>query len=78
MDNVTEVVALLRQQAALEHQLMNAAGPAIAADWALATTRRRLVAYPEAPAAVLQTARALRRSPDTVSVRDVTDFGGSN
>jgi hypothetical protein len=35
----------------------------------LATTRRRLVAYPEALAAVLHTARALRRSPDTVSVR---------
>jgi hypothetical protein len=36
------------------------------------------VAYPEALAAVLHTARALRRSPDTVSVRDVTAFGGSN
>jgi hypothetical protein len=78
MDNVTEVVALLRQQAALEHQLMNTEGPAVAAEWALATTRRRLVAYPEALAAVLHTARALRRSPDTVSVRDVTAFGGSN
>lgn len=78
MDNVTEVVALLRQQAALEHQLMNAAGPAVAAEWALATTRRRLVAYPEALAAVLHTARAQHRSPDTVSVRDVTAFGGFN
>jgi hypothetical protein len=46
MDNVSEVVALLRQQAAL--------------------------------AAVLHTARALRRSPDTVSVRDITAFGGFN
>jgi hypothetical protein len=27
MDNVVEVVALLRQQAALEHRLMNTAGP---------------------------------------------------
>jgi hypothetical protein len=77
MDNVTEVVALLRQQATLEHQLMNTAGPAVAAEWALATTRRRLVAYPEALAAVLYTARALRRSPDTVSVLDVSAFGGS-
>ena len=40
--------------------------------------RRRPVAYPEALAAVLHTARALPRSPDTVSVRDVTAFGGSN
>jgi hypothetical protein len=76
MDNVVEVVALLRQQAALD--LMNTAGPAVAVDWALATTRRRLVAYPEALAAVVHTARALRRSPETLSVRDVTYFRGSN
>jgi hypothetical protein len=63
MDNAVEVVALLRQQAALEHQLMNTAGPAVAVEWALAAARRRLVAYPEALAAVLHTARALRRSP---------------
>ena len=68
----------LIQQAALEIQIMNAGGPAVAAEWALATTRRRLVAYPEGLAAVLHMARALRRSPDMVSVRDVTAFGGSN
>jgi hypothetical protein len=49
MDNVDEIVALLRKQADLEIQIMNAGGPAVAAEWALATTRRRLVAYPEAP-----------------------------
>jgi hypothetical protein len=38
MDNVTEVVALLRQQAALEQQLMNTGAPAVAAEWALPTT----------------------------------------
>ena len=68
----------LIQQAALEIQIMNAGGPAVATEWALATTRRRLVAYPEGLAAVLHTARALRRSPDMVSVRNVTAFGGSN
>lgn len=78
MDNLTAVVALLRQQTALENQIMNAAGPAVAAEWALATARRRLIAYPEALAAVLHTARALRRSPDLVSVHDVTAFAGSN
>jgi len=78
MDNVTEVVALLRQQTALENQILNAAEPAVAAEWALAATRRRLITYPEALAAVLHTARALRRSPDMVSVRDVSTFGGSN
>ena len=78
MENVTDVVALLRQQAALEQQLMNTGVPAVAAEWALATTRRRLVAYPQALAAVLHTARALRPSPDTISVRDVTALGGSH
>jgi len=78
MDNVSEVVALLRQQTALENQILNAAEPAVEAEWALATTRRRLIAYPQALAAVLHTARALRRSPDMVSVRDVTVFGGSS
>ncbi len=63
MNNVTEIVTLLRQQAALEIQIMNAGGPAVAAEWALATTRQRLVAYPEALATVLGSARALRRSP---------------
>jgi hypothetical protein len=38
---------------------------------------RRHAAHPEALTAVLQTARAMRRKPDVVSVRDVTDFGGS-
>jgi hypothetical protein len=37
-----------------------------------------VVKYPEALAAVLHTAGALRRSPDMMSVRDVTAFGGSN
>jgi hypothetical protein len=78
MDNVANVVESLRQQTTLENQILSAAGPAVAAEWALATTRRRLVAYPEALAAVLHTARALRRTPDMVSVRDVAAFGGSS
>jgi proline dehydrogenase len=57
---------------------LNDHGTAVATEWELAATRRRLVAYPQALNAVLQTARALRRTPDTVSIRDVTDFGGSN
>ncbi len=78
MDHLTEVVALLRQHTELEIQIMNSANPEVTAEWALATTRRRLVCYPEALTAVLQTARALRRSPDTVSVGDVRAFGGSH
>jgi hypothetical protein len=76
MDNVTEIVELLSQQTALENPIMNAAGPAVAAEWALATTRRRLGAYPEALSAVLHAARALRRAPDMVTVRDVPAFCG--
>jgi hypothetical protein len=43
MDNVTEVVALLRQQAALGQQLMNTGVPAVAAEWALATVSTAFV-----------------------------------
>jgi len=78
MDNVTEVVALLRQQAELEHQLLNGGGTAVAAEQQLDLTRRRLAQHPHALNAVLQTARALRRTPEAVSARDVADWGCSN
>ena len=77
MDNVSHIVALLRRQADLEHQLLNGNGIAVGTERELETTRRQLVAYPQALSAVLHTARALRRTPDTVSVREVADFGGS-
>lgn len=44
MDNVDEIVALLRKQADLETQIMNGHGTAVATEWELAATRRRLVA----------------------------------
>jgi proline dehydrogenase len=78
MDNVSEIVALLRKQADLEIAIMNGHRGAVATEQELEATRRRLFAHPQALNAVLETARALRRTPDTVSVRDVTDFGGSN
>jgi predicted nicotinamide N-methyase len=78
MDNVTEIVALLRKQADLEIAIMNDRRSAVATEQELEATRRPLFAHPQALNAVLQTARALRRTPDSVSVRDVTDFGGSN
>ena len=78
MDNVSEIVALLRKQADLEIAMMNGHRGAVATEQELEAPRRRLFAHPQALNAVLQTARALRRSPDTVSVRDVTAFGGSN
>jgi len=78
MDNVTEVVALLRQQAELERQLLDGDGTAVAAERELDITRRRLAQHPNALNAVLQTARALRRTPDAVSARDVSDWGCGN
>ena len=59
-------------------KVLNGHGTAVATERELEATRRRLIAHPQALNAVLQTARALRRTPDTISVRDVTDFGGSN
>jgi hypothetical protein len=78
MDNVREVVVLLRKQADLEGRILNGNGTAIASEQELEATRRRLAAHPQALNAVLQTARALGRTPDTVSVREVTDFGGAS
>jgi hypothetical protein len=78
MDNVTEIIALLRKQATLESQILNATGTAIASGRELEATRRRLAAHPQALNAVLQTARALGRTPDTVSAQEVTEFGWAN
>ena len=79
MDNVTEIVALLRKQAELESQIENGdTASAVDAEQELDLTRRRLTAHPHALRAVLHTARALRRSPETVTVRDVTEFAGQD
>jgi proline dehydrogenase len=78
MENVAEIVALLRKQALLESQILNGNGTAIASEQELEVTRRRLINHPQALNAVLQTARALGRTPDAVSVAEVTEFGGTN
>jgi hypothetical protein len=78
MENVAEIVALLRKQAHLESQILNGNGTAIASEQELEATRRRLAAHPHALNAVLQTARALGRAPDMVSVEEVTEFGWVN
>ena len=78
MDNVIEVVALLRKHSELELQMLNGYGAAVAAEQELETTLRRLAAHPHALNAVLQTARALPRTPDAVSVGEVADWGCSN
>ena len=74
MDNVIEVVALLRKHSALELKILNGDGAAVATERELEATERRVAEYPQALNAVLQTARALRRTPDAVSVREVADW----
>jgi hypothetical protein len=71
MDNVSEIVALLRKQADLEIALMNGHCSAVATEQELEATRRRLFAHPQALDAVPQTARAMRRTPDAITARDV-------
>ena len=78
MDNVREVVTLLRRQSELELQLANGHGTAVATERELDVTHRRLAAHPQALNAVLQTARAIRRRPDAVSAQDVATWGCSN
>jgi hypothetical protein len=79
VDNVIEVVALLRRHSELELQILNGHGAAVATERELEATVRRLAAHPpNALNAVLQTARALRRTPDAVSAREVADWGCSD
>jgi len=59
----------------LELQILNGHGTAVATERELEATVRRLAAHPHALSAVLQTARALRRTPDAVSVKEVADWG---
>lgn len=71
MDTIDEVVALIRRQTELELELMNSADATPKVERDLLAMRRRLAAHPLALRAILHTARALKRSPDTVSARDV-------
>jgi hypothetical protein len=78
MENVAEIVALLQKQAQLEALILNGNGTSIASERELELTRRRLASHPQALNAVLQTANALGRAPDAVSVKEVTEFGWAN
>ncbi len=71
MDTIDEVVALIRRQTELELELMNSAEATPKVERDLLVMRRRLTAHPHALRAILHTARALGRSPDAVSARDV-------
>lgn len=71
MDTIDETVALIRRQTELELALMNRADITPKAERDLLAMRRQIAAHPHALSAILHTARALRRSPDAVSARDV-------
>jgi hypothetical protein len=78
MDDIVEVVALLRRQSELEMQLIHGDDTVVVTEHALGLTRRGVAAHPQALNVVLQTARALRRTPDRVSAQDVRAWGGLN
>jgi plasmid stabilization system protein ParE len=71
MDNIAEAVALLRRQAELENRLANNPRATVATERDLEHLLRRLATHPHAINAVLQTAPALRRTPDAITARDV-------
>ena len=62
MNNVTEILALLCQQAELEFRILAGRADAVATEREWESTRRGLIAHPEALRAVLETARALQRT----------------
>ena len=68
MNNVTEIACPADSGRARRR--------AVATERESESTRRGLIAHPEALRAVLKTAGALQRTPDAVPARDVTAFGG--
>jgi len=78
MDNLLETVALIRRQSELQIRLQNSRGTAVATEREFEATRRRLANHPHALNAVLQTAQALRRPPETISASEVEKWECSN
>ena len=78
MDSTMEVIALLRRQAELERQLLNASAATFTTERELEATCRRIAQHPRALNAVLQTAQALRRPPEAVSARQVDNWSGAS
>ena len=71
MDTIDETVALIRRQAELVLRLLNGREITPKAERDLLAMRQQIAARPHVLTAILHTARALRRSPDAVSARDV-------
>jgi plasmid stabilization system protein ParE len=71
MDNTAQAVAPLRREPELEIRLANNPSAAVETERELEHLLRRLATHPHAVNAVLQTALALRRTPDAITARDV-------
>jgi hypothetical protein len=76
MDNIREVVALIRRQSELERRIVSGDGSAVAAENELVNMRRRFAARPQALIAALHAGNAARRSPDTVSILEIVRWIG--
>ena len=75
MQPIDEALQLLKRQAELEIGLHQAPGIRVTEERELYAVRAQLQRYPQAVAAILQTASNLRRPVDTLLPQDVSGFG---
>jgi hypothetical protein len=71
MEPVAECLALLKRQAEIESALRQPGGIRVIEERELYALRQRLRHYPEAVAAILQTASNLHRPVDALCVEDI-------
>ena len=71
---IDHALALLKRQAALEAGLRQPGGIRVTEERDLYAIREQLQRYPEAVAAILQTASNLRRPVDSLHSQDVRGF----
>ncbi len=71
LETVDQALAMLKRQAEIESGLRQPGGVRVCEERELYALRQRLQRYPEAVAAILQTASNLRRPVDTLCVEDV-------
>lgn len=75
MDPIHHALNLLKRQAELETGLRQLGGIRVTEERELYALREQLQRYPEAVAAILQTASNLRRPVDSLHAQDVRNFG---
>lgn len=71
LETVVDALALLKRQAEIESGLRQPGGVRVTEERELYALRQRLQRYPEAVAAILQTASTLRRPIDALRVSDI-------